>query len=76
MQTSLLDKDYETLLLDKDYETFAALLDSLVHYSLDHDLDLILVGLGAKLSALDFYGAADCNAQAIKHCANLLNLLE
>ena len=65
--------DMQSSLSNKDYETSAALLDSLAHYSLDHELDLILVGLGARLTALDFEGAADLHAQAVGHCEKILS---
>ena len=50
-----------------------ALLDSLTHYSLDHSLDLLLVDLGAKLSALDFHGASILHLQAIQYCERTLD---
>jgi len=65
--------DMQNALSHQDYETSVALLDSLAHYSLDHALDLILVGIGAKLSAHEFSGASDLHAQAVQHCAKLLN---
>jgi len=65
--------DMQNALSNEDYETSAELLDSLAHYSLDHALDLILVGIGAKLSAHDFSGASDLHTQALEHCAKLLN---
>ena len=68
--------DMEAALSSEDVEATAALLDTLAHYSLDHDLDLILVVLGAKLSASDFKGAADVHKQALRHCEGLLNIRE
>ena len=68
--------DMQTSLSDKDYETSVALLDSLAHYSLDHALDLILVDLGAKLSALNFHGASILHLQAIQHCERILDGLD
>ena len=65
--------DMNDTLSNGDYETSAALLDSLAHYSLDHALDLILVGIGARLSAHDFSGASDLHTQAVQHCAKLLD---
>ena len=65
--------DMQTSISNNDYETSIALLDSLAHYSLDHALDLILVGLGARLSALDFNGASVLREQAVQHCENILN---
>ena len=65
--------DLQNSLAHQDYETSVALLDSLAHYSLDHALDLILVGIGTKLSAYDFAGAFELHAQAVQHCAELLN---
>ena len=64
--------DMKTSLSAEDYETSAALLDSLAHYSLDHALDLILVELGTKLSAHDFYSASILREQALNHCESIL----
>ena len=66
--------DMKVSLSDKDYDTSLALLDSLEHYSLDHDLDLILVGLGAKLAEHDFDGVLALHEQAIQHCESILSV--
>ena len=64
--------DMQVSLENKDYKTSVALLDSLAHYSLDHELDMILVGLGTTLEALDFEGSTELHAQATAHCEKIL----
>ena len=54
------------------WATALALLDRLAHYSLHHDLDLILVALGARLEARDFSSALDLQCRAARHCASRL----
>jgi len=64
--------DMGSALAEQDYKTCEVLLDSLAHYSLDHALDLILVDIGAKLSAGDYTGVFTLHEQAVQHCSQFL----
>jgi Signal transduction histidine kinase len=61
-------EDMKRALQEEDFDTANTLMESLSCYSLDHDLDMILVEVRAKLVEKDLAGAIDAHARALEHC--------
>ena len=61
-------EDMHGALQAEDFDTADTLMESLSCYSLDHDLDMILVEVRAKLIEKDLAGAVAAHARALEHC--------
>ena len=61
-------EDMQSALQAEDFNTANTLMESLSCYSLDHDLDMILVEVRAKLIEKDLAGTVAAHARALEHC--------
>ena len=62
-------EDMHDALRMRDLDTVETLMESLSCYSLDHDLDVILNELRAKLAVRDMEASVSVHARALAHCA-------
>ena len=61
-------RDTLTALENRNIDTVWALMESLSCYSLDHDLDMILLKIKAKTEKEDIAGASEAAAEALAYC--------
>ena len=61
-------EDMHKALLDHDIATVDTLMESLSCYSLDHDLDMILVEIRARLAERNLDLAIEAHVRALNHC--------